>query len=151
MSATALPNLDNLTAKEEEARNLTAFPPGSNTGGVFTGLSKAATASNATGATAPSVTTPSFPTTGTAVTNSTGYDVAVYLYGGTVTEVQIGSTEVGTGDGTFILPAGSTITITFTGSPSWVWKAANALPNTPAGYVEVAIGGNLCKIPYYNA
>lgn len=28
---------------------------------------------------------------------------------------------------------------------------ASALPTDPAGYVEVIIGGDLCKIPYYNA
>ena len=28
---------------------------------------------------------------------------------------------------------------------------AGTLPNTPSGFIEVAIGGNLCKVPFYDA
>ena len=80
----------------------------------------------------PAPSTPSVPTSATAQENTNPYTVDVYLYGGTVTEIQI--TKNGTaytvfsnssglalsGQG-YRLQPGDSITVTYTTAPTWVW------------------------------
>ena len=77
-------------------------------------------------------TTPTVPASGTAQQNTNPYAVNVYLYGGTVTEIQI--TKSGTTYTVFSNASGlalsgqvyklnpsDSITITYTTAPTWVW------------------------------
>ena len=87
---------------------------------------------NILGFTLPSVTIPTIPASGTAQQNTNPYPVNVYLYGGTVTVIQI------TRDGTaytvfnnasglalsgqvFKLNPSDSITVTYTSAPTWEW------------------------------
>ena len=78
--------------------------------------------------TSPAVTTPAMPGSGTAATNTTTVDVCTYIQGGTLTVLAIGGGTVCTSftAGQFItayVPAGETVSLTYTGSPTWVWQA----------------------------
>ena len=80
----------------------------------------------------PIPTTPAVPASATAQTNTNPYAVNVYLYGGTVTEIQI--TKNGTAYTVFSNASGlalsgqvyklnpsDSITITYTTAPTWNW------------------------------
>lgn len=72
----------------------------------------------------PAVTTPAVPASATAITNTTGYDVMVYVSAGTVTVVAVNGTTTGlTTPASVYLPANGTIAITYTAAPTWVWLA----------------------------
>ena len=76
----------------------------------------------------PAITTPSLPGSGTATTNTTTVDVAAYIQGGTITVLAVGGGTVGTSftAGQFItayVPASATVSLTYTGTPTWVWQA----------------------------
>ena len=49
------------------------------------------------------------------------FDCAVYITGGTVTAVAIGGTATGLTSGQFFVPAGETITLTYSAAPTWTW------------------------------
>ena len=79
--------------------------------------------------------TPSVPSSGSAVMNLNPYPVLVYIYGGTVTEVQV--TRDGTTYTVFsnssgaslpgvpvYLDPGDSITISYSSAPTWVWAPA---------------------------
>ena len=77
------------------------------------------------------VTTPSVPASATAQQNTNPYPVKVYVNGGALTEVQItigsttytvysNSTASAVYEG-FTLPAGASITLTYTTAPTWSW------------------------------
>ena len=85
-------------------------------------------------------TTPSMPASGTALANTNLYPVNVYLYGGTVTEIQItkfSNFNFSTGSQTYMVFSNATglalsgqvyklnpsdeITITYTSAPTWEW------------------------------
>jgi hypothetical protein len=74
----------------------------------------------------PGLTTPGVPASGTPVTNTSGYPVQVVITGGTMTNVSVNGTTVGTGAGTYTLLQGQTITLTYTVAPTWVWQGASA-------------------------
>jgi hypothetical protein len=116
---------------------------------VFNDVTQA-TAANTTGNGAtPTVATPAVPATTVVATNTTGADVNVYIIGGTITQVKVNTVLVGTGAGSYYLPAGATISITYSVAPTWVWQAENGV--APAGYVELVVGGVLVKIPFLTA
>lgn len=71
----------------------------------------------------PSITTPGFPSSNTPVTNTYNVPVLVTITGGTLTNVLVGGTSVGTTAGTYTVPAGSTIAVTYTVAPTWNWFA----------------------------
>jgi hypothetical protein len=73
----------------------------------------------------PSVTTPSMPASGSVATNATGVDVLAWLSGGTFTATVLNGSTVSTSGNVnpVPLPAGATVSFTYTGSPSWVWTA----------------------------
>lgn len=67
------------------------------------------------------VTTPGVPASGTPVTNTSGTNVQVVITGGTMTAVIVGGVTVGTGAGTYQVPAGATIQLTYSVAPTWAW------------------------------
>jgi uncharacterized protein (DUF362 family) len=101
------------------------------------------------GGATPTVTTPSVPTSTTAVTNTTGYTVAIYVEGGTVTVVDVGGVATGIAASPFvvIVPNGQTVAMTYTGSPTWKWMPVGA--PIPEGFVKVIIGGAYARLAYY--
>jgi hypothetical protein len=69
---------------------------------------------------------PSVPASGTPVTNPSSVPVTVVITGGTMTNVVINGVSVGTGAGTYTLPPGAAITLTYTVAPTWTWTAVTA-------------------------
>lgn len=69
------------------------------------------------------VATPTVPASGAPQANTTGVDCAVYLAGGTLTGVAVGggSTGIAATNTNYQVPAGSTITLIYTGPPTWKW------------------------------
>jgi hypothetical protein len=70
------------------------------------------------------ISAPGVPASGTPVRNLTGVDVTVYLTGGTLTgAVSIGPHGVlAVTDTPYYLPAGETITLTYSSAPAWQWS-----------------------------
>ena len=77
---------------------------------------------------------PSVPTSGTAVQNTNPFPIDVYMYGGTVTEIQItkiaysspftvfsNSTGLALSGQSYKLNPGDSITVTYTAAPTWEW------------------------------
>jgi hypothetical protein len=67
--------------------------------------------------------TPAVPASGTPQANASPLPVQVVITGGTMTNVVINGVSVGTGAGTYTLPAGQSITLTYTVAPTWTWAA----------------------------
>lgn len=65
---------------------------------------------------------PAIPATTVAYTNNYGTDATVWVTGGTVSAIAIAGTATGLTSGTFRVPSGQTITLTYTVAPSWVWS-----------------------------
>jgi len=65
---------------------------------------------------------PAIPATTVAYTNNYGSDATVWVTGGTVTAIAVGGTATGLTSGTFRVPSGQTITLTYTVAPSWIWS-----------------------------
>jgi hypothetical protein len=61
------------------------------------------------------------PASDTVFTNPVGLACMVGIAGGTVTEIKVNGVHVGTGDGTYTVPAGGTITLTYSDAPTWTW------------------------------
>jgi hypothetical protein len=85
-----------------------------------------------------------------AATNTNPFPVLVALTGGTTTVIAVGGTTVATTTpANVVVPAGSTIAVTYSAAPSWVWSAAFAgasgnplsspaqLPIPPGGSAEL--------------
>ena len=66
-------------------------------------------------------TAPAVPASGTALTNPFPFDATVYISGGTVSAVAVGGTATGLTSGQFFVPAGETITLTYSAAPTWTW------------------------------
>ena len=73
------------------------------------------------------LTTPAFPASGATITNDQSQTATVYIYGGLITLVKFnggaeGTMNVNTDQAfTVRLPVGKSITLTYTGSPGWLW------------------------------
>lgn len=67
------------------------------------------------------VTQPAVTATTTPRTNTTGVDCTVFVAGGTVTDIAIGGSSTGLTSGAFRVPAGQTITLTYSAAPTWQW------------------------------
>ena len=84
------------------------------------------------------VSAPSFPTSTTPVVSTYAFAVLVTIIGGTVSNVSVNGVTAGTTDGTYVLPALGSISVTFTSTaPTWTWvgvghehSALSALPRT---------------------
>lgn len=64
---------------------------------------------------------PTVPASTTAYTNAYGHDCTVYVTGGTVTAIAVGGTATGMTSGPISVPAGQTITLTYSSAPTWTW------------------------------
>jgi hypothetical protein len=64
-----------------------------------------------------------FPNTGQGVPNSTGFDVYVYISGGTVDSVAVNGVLTGRTRGAFRVAVSETITISYSVQPTWLWWA----------------------------
>jgi hypothetical protein len=67
---------------------------------------------------------PSVPASTVNATNTNAYAVAVTISGGTLTFVFVGGVQVGTAAGVYMVPAGGTISVTYSVAPTWTWVAA---------------------------
>lgn len=66
--------------------------------------------------------TPAVPSSTVAVANTTGQDITVVISSGTVTHVTVNGTDRATSSpANVMLPAGESITLTYSGAPVWAW------------------------------
>jgi len=86
------------------------------TGGTVTGILVAPPL-------APVVATPAVPASTVAASNTNPFPVAVTVTAGTVTVISVGGVSSGLTAGVLVVPAGSTIAITYSVAPTWVWTA----------------------------
>lgn len=70
--------------------------------------------------------TPAVPASGTPVTNTSPLPAQVVISGGTVSNVVVNGVSVLTGDGTCTVPAGQSITLTYSVAPTWTWTLQTA-------------------------
>jgi hypothetical protein len=70
--------------------------------------------------------TPSVPASGTPVANTSPLPASVVISGGTVSNVVVNGVSVGTGDGTYTVPASQSITLTYSAAPTWTWTLVTA-------------------------
>jgi hypothetical protein len=71
-------------------------------------------------------TTPAVPASGTPATNTSPVAATVVVSGGTVSNVVVNGVSVGTGDGTYTVPSGQSITLTYSAAPTWTWTLQTA-------------------------
>jgi len=85
---------------------------------------------------------PAVPASLTPVVNVTGQAMQVVITGGTMTNVTVNGVTVGAGAGTYTVPAGASIVMTYTVAPTWAWsfvpvflaaKTANGTPVSQTG------------------
>jgi hypothetical protein len=69
---------------------------------------------------------PSVPASGTPVTNTSSLPATVVVTGGTVSNVSVNGVTVGSGDGTYTVPPGQAITLTYSAAPTWTWTLQTA-------------------------
>jgi len=79
--------------------------------------------------------TPSVPASTTPVTNTSPLPATVVISGGTVSNVSVNGVTAGAGDGTYTVPAGQTIAITYSAAPTWTWTLQTA--NGAQCYLQV--------------
>lgn len=72
------------------------------------------------------VTSPGVPSSTTPYVSTYNDPVLVTVIGGTVTDVTINGSTVGTSDGTYLLPALGSITLTYSVAPTWSWTQVGA-------------------------
>lgn len=91
----------------------------------------------------PVVAAPGVPGSTVAVTNTTGTIVIATISGGTLTFVFVNGAQVGTTAGAYALPAGGTISITYSVAPTWTWTLPQTSGSVVAGAVAlpIAAGG----------
>lgn len=88
------------------------------------------------------VTTPAVPASTVAAANTTGQDLDVLITGGTITFVFVNGAQVGTAAGSYNLPAGGNISITYSAAPTWAWSNPNEMSGQPAQGAENTGPGN---------
>lgn len=71
-------------------------------------------------------TAPVVPASGTPAVNTSPLPASVVVSGGTVTSVVVNGVSVGTGDGTYSVPSGQAITLTYSAAPTWAWTLQTA-------------------------
>jgi hypothetical protein len=83
----------------------------------------------------PTPSQPAVPASTVPIQNPNTYPVKVVISGGTVTAVTVNGVQVGTGDGTYLVPAAGSISVTYSVAPTWVWSSAltGSVLNTGAG------------------
>lgn len=90
---------------------------------------------------APVPSQPAVPASTVAVQNTNTYPVIVVISGGSgLTAVVVNGITVGTGDGTYIVPAAGTISITYSvTAPTWVWSNANSASGNSQVYLCMSL------------
>jgi hypothetical protein len=95
--------------------------------------------------------TPSVPATTVVQLNTNTWPVFVTITGGALTFVFVNGVQVGTTAGTYVVPAGQGISITYSSAPTWAWSgvlaehnALSVLPRTDvvASYLRGNALGN---------
>jgi hypothetical protein len=71
-------------------------------------------------------TTPAVPSSTTPASNTSNRPATVVISGGTLTNVSVNGVTVGTGDGTYTVPGGGTIAVTYSAAPTWTWTLTSA-------------------------
>jgi len=71
---------------------------------------------------APTVAQPAVPATGVAAQNVNSYPVQVVISGGTASQTFVNGVLAGPGDGTYVVPAYGSISVTYSVAPTWVWS-----------------------------
>lgn len=79
------------------------------------------------------VVSPGVPSTTVPLVSTYNFPVLVNVIGGTVTNVAVNGSNVGSGDGTYLLPAFGTITLTYSSAPTWAWTAVGTEHNSLSG------------------
>lgn len=64
---------------------------------------------------------PAVPASDSPYTNASGSDCYVVVSGGTVSDIAVSGSSTGKTSGTFLVPDGETITLTYTVAPTWKW------------------------------
>lgn len=72
------------------------------------------------------VSSPGVPASTTPYVSTYNDPVLVTVIGGTVSNVAVNGSNVGSGDGTYLLPALGTITLTYSAAPTWSWTQVGA-------------------------
>ena len=72
---------------------------------------------------------PPIPATGVAQANFFNQPVSVNISGGTVTVIAINGAATGFTSGIFTVPAGGSITLTYSAAPTWVWTGTSPASN----------------------
>lgn len=70
--------------------------------------------------------TPTVPASGTAAANTSSLPATVVVTGGTVSNVVVNGISVGAGDGTYTVPGGQSVTLTYSAAPTWAWTLGSA-------------------------
>lgn len=70
--------------------------------------------------------TPAVPLSTVPVSNTSAMPMTVVISGGTVTTVLVNGVSAGSGDGTYTVPQGGTIAVTYSAAPTWTWTAVTA-------------------------
>lgn len=77
--------------------------------------------------------TPAVPSSTVAVANTTGQDVSVIIASGTVTHVTVnGSDQATSSPANVMLPAGESISLTYSAAPVWAWMAFLDMAGNPS-------------------
>jgi hypothetical protein len=98
-----------------------------------------------TGGATPAPSQPAVPASTVAQQNVNSYPVQVVISGGTATSTSVNGIVVGAGDGTFVVPAYGSISVTYSVAPTWVWSAATG--STLAPTVAAFMGENSTTAP----
>lgn len=69
---------------------------------------------------------PSVPSSATPAANTSPLPATVVVSGGTLTNVSVNGVTAGTGDGTYTVPSGGTIAVTYSVAPTWAWTLGSA-------------------------
>lgn len=86
--------------------------------------------------------------------NAAGIPVVVTVTGGTVSAIALNGTATGLTSGSVVVPAGSSITLTYSVAPTWTW-APGELPQSGSSSMTAAVsatapaGGQVGTIPQF--
>jgi hypothetical protein len=78
--------------------------------------------------------TPAVPASTVGQQNMSSQPAVVVISGGTITQVTVNGITAGTGPGTYIVPVGAVIAITYSVAPTWAWAGFNGITN---GYLSI--------------
>jgi hypothetical protein len=71
-------------------------------------------------------TQPAVPASTVAAQNQSNQVYQVVVTGGAVTQVFVNGVQVGSGDGTYFVPAFGSISVTYSAAPTWTWTTTQA-------------------------